>query len=45
VGFNGLARSKAEIGCWILPEYWGKGIMKMVFHLVGNYGFTALNLD
>jgi ribosomal-protein-alanine N-acetyltransferase len=46
-GFNDLdkANQKAEIGFWLLPEHWGKGILKKVFPLLCNYGFTTLNLQ
>jgi ribosomal-protein-alanine N-acetyltransferase len=46
-GFNNLEKEhqKAEIGFWLLPEHWGKGIMKKVFPLICNYGFTSLNLQ
>ena len=35
---------KAEIGCWILPEFWGKGIMKEVIPVVVDHGFRIMNL-
>lgn len=45
-GFNNLdhLNKKAEIGMWLLPEYWGKGIMKEVFPLICNYAFQELKL-
>ncbi|HSI75090.1 MAG TPA: GNAT family N-acetyltransferase [Lunatimonas sp.] len=45
-GFNNLikAHKKAEIGCWLLPEYWGRGIMPEAMQLILNYGFTDLGL-
>ncbi len=35
---------KAEIGLWLLPEFWGKGIMAEVFPLICDYGFNNLRL-
>ncbi len=35
---------KAEIGFWLLPEYWGNGILKELMPLICNYGFNQLNL-
>ncbi len=35
---------KAESGFWLLPEFWGKGIMKEVMPVVCNFGFQNLNL-
>ncbi|WP_228527504.1 GNAT family N-acetyltransferase [Pararhodonellum marinum] len=35
---------KAEIGFWLLPEYWGKGFIKTSLPLVCRYGFEQLNL-
>lgn len=45
-GFNDRdkAHQKAEIGFWLLPEYWGKGIMKEVMPLICDFGFSNLNL-
>ena len=36
--------NKAEIGLWLLPKFWGKGIMKEVLPLICNYGFNKLKL-
>lgn len=36
--------SKAEIGFWLLPEYWGKGLMKEGMELILNYSFDTLNI-
>ena len=46
VGLNDLDKNhrKAEIGLWLLPEFWGKGIMKEVMPLICNYGFKNLGL-
>lgn len=35
---------KAEIGFWLLKEYWGKGIIREVVPLICDYGFSNLNL-
>ena len=35
---------KAEIGLWLLPEFWGKGIMAESMPLICNYGFNQLGL-
>jgi ribosomal-protein-alanine N-acetyltransferase len=35
---------KAEIGCWLLPSYWGKGLMQEVMEKVVQYGFSHLRL-
>lgn len=35
---------KAEIGYWLLPEYWGKGIIAEVLPLVIQYGFSTFSL-
>ena len=41
-GLNYLNKEhrKAEIGCWILPQYWGGGIMQEVIAFVMDYGFS-----
>lgn len=46
VGLNNLSQThkKAEIGFWLLPAYWGNGIMKKAVALVCNYAFAKLNL-
>jgi ribosomal-protein-alanine N-acetyltransferase len=45
-GLNDLEKEnrKAEIGFWLLPENWGKGIMKEVMPVICNYGFNNLGL-
>ncbi|WP_336298520.1 MULTISPECIES: GNAT family N-acetyltransferase [Zeaxanthinibacter] len=40
-----LIAKKAEIGLWLLPEFWGKGIMKEAFPLISDYGFKQLKLN
>ena len=46
-GFNNLEKEhkKAEIGFWLLQEFWGKGIMKEVMPKLFEIGFTTLGLN
>jgi ribosomal-protein-alanine N-acetyltransferase len=45
-GLNSLNREhkKAEIGFWLISEFWGNGIMKEAMPLICNYGFDNLEL-
>lgn len=45
-GLSSLSKvhRKAEVGFWLLPEYWGKGLLQEAMTLICNYGFTELNL-
>lgn len=45
-GFNNLseAHKKAEIGFWLLPEFWGLGYMQEAMPLVCEQGFNNLKL-
>lgn len=45
-GLNSLSKehNKAEIGFWLLPDFWGQGIMKEAMPLICNYGFDNLGL-
>jgi ribosomal-protein-alanine N-acetyltransferase len=45
-GFNGLSKEhkKAEIGFWLLPDFWGQGIMTETMPLICDYGFDQLGL-
>ena len=45
-GLNDLDKpnKKAEIGFWLLPKYWGKGIMGEVMPQICQYGFDNLGL-
>lgn len=45
-GLNNLSKAhkKAEIGFWLLTDYWGQGIMTEAMPLICNYGFNELGL-
>lgn len=45
-GFSSMSHEhkKAEFGLWLLPDYWGKGVMREAMPVVCNYGFTELDL-
>ncbi len=45
-GLNDVDKThrKAEVGFWLLPDFWGKGIMKEVMPVVCIYGFQNLKL-
>lgn len=45
-GLNGrdAMHQKAEIGLWLLPEHWGKGLMQEVMPVIWNYGFEHMDL-
>ena len=45
-GLNSLSKEhrKAEIGLWLMPEYWGKGIMQEAMPLICQHGFNELGL-
>ncbi|MCY7410738.1 MAG: GNAT family N-acetyltransferase [Chitinophagales bacterium] len=45
-GLNSLNKNfkKAEIGFWLLSNYWGKVIMKEAMPLICNYGFNNWGL-
>lgn len=45
-GLNSLNKEhkKAEIGFWLLTDFWGKGIMTEAMPLICNYGFNELAL-
>lgn len=46
-GFNNLESNhkKAEIGLWLLREYWGQGILKEVMPALFKLGFMSLDLN
>ena len=45
-GLSDLSKKhqKAEIGFWLLPDYWSKGIMQEVMPLICKYAFKTLGL-
>jgi [ribosomal protein S5]-alanine N-acetyltransferase len=45
-GLNNLSKEhkKAEIGFWLLTDYWGQGILKEAMPLICEYGFNKLSL-
>ena len=44
-GLNSIGKHrKTEIGFWLLPAFWGKGIMKEAVPLIVDYGFSKLHL-
>ncbi|PKQ46855.1 GNAT family N-acetyltransferase [Confluentibacter flavum] len=45
-GLNNLSieHRKAEIGLWLLPDFWGQGIMTEAMPLICSYGFEQLEL-
>ncbi|UZD22878.1 GNAT family N-acetyltransferase [Algoriphagus halophytocola] len=45
-GLNDLNQEhkKAEIGFWLMKEFWGQGIVVEVLQLICNYGFDVLGL-
>ncbi len=44
IGFNNLSREhkKAELGFWLLPEHWGKGIIQEALGVVLEHGFRKV---
>lgn len=45
-GLNDLSKEhkKAEIGLWLIPDFWGQGIMTETIPLICDYGFDQLGL-
>lgn len=45
-GLNSLSKEhlKAEIGFWLLTDFWGQGIMLEAMPLIYRYGFETLGL-
>lgn len=45
-GINNFSKEhkKAEIGFWLLTDYWGQGIMTEAMPLICKYGFDKLGL-
>ena len=46
IGLNNLSivHKKAEIGFWLLKEFWGKGIVREALPVICNYGFENFGL-
>jgi len=46
-GYNALERAhqKAEVGLWLLKEFWGRGILKAIMPKVFEKGFLDLGLN
>lgn len=46
LGVNNICHqhNNAELGYWLLPCYWGKGIMRKALHGFLEYAFNELNL-
>lgn len=46
LGFSSLSQEhrKAEIGFWLLPEYWGRGILAEAVPLIVGYAFQFLRV-
>ena len=40
-----LGDTEMEIGYWLLPEYWGKGLAKEAAQAFRDYGFNELGLE
>lgn len=45
VGLNDMNVLKAELGCWVLPEFWGRGIAGKAIRKLISYAFEELNLQ
>ena len=45
-GLNNLSKEhkKAEVGFWLLSDYWGIGIMTEAMPVICNYGFKELGI-
>lgn len=46
IGVNGIVPThrKGEVGFWLLPEYWGQGIIGSVLPMVLEHAFGVLDL-
>jgi ribosomal-protein-alanine N-acetyltransferase len=46
IGYNDIhpLHHRAEIGFWLLPEFWGKGFMPEAAKLIIRYGFEEIGL-
>tara|TARA_Y100001972_G_scaffold126580_1_gene180728 strand:+ start:20872 stop:21411 length:540 start_codon:yes stop_codon:yes gene_type:complete len=45
-GLNNISKEhlKGEIGFWLMPDYWGQGIMREIVPEILNHCFETLNL-
>ncbi|MCH5721323.1 GNAT family N-acetyltransferase [Niabella hibiscisoli] len=45
-GFNNLSEihQKAEIGFWLLPDYWGRGIIPSSARLICDHAFSEMGI-
>lgn len=45
-GFNNLSREhkKAEIGFWLLPEFWSRGYVSEAVTAIMKYAFSSMDL-
>ncbi|WP_037374090.1 GNAT family N-acetyltransferase [Salinimicrobium xinjiangense] len=46
IGYNNLSREhkKAELGFWLLPEFWGRGYVQEAMEAVLEYAYQKLKL-
>lgn len=46
-GYNDIdiQEAKAEIGFWVLPEFWGQGIMRICFPLIIDFGIHEMGIS
>ena len=46
-GFNDWSKdhNKAEVGFWLLPDFWGKGYMQEAMKEILSHGFHQMNLN
>lgn len=46
IGYNNLSREhkKAELGFWLLPQYWGRGFVQEAMEVVLEHAFQKLDL-
>ena len=45
IGFNDQNKQSAEIGYWLLPEYWGQGYISEVLPIAIDFGFNQLRIN
>jgi ribosomal-protein-alanine N-acetyltransferase len=42
-GFNGAFAPEVEIGWWLSPDYWGRGLATEIGRVLLDYGFRTFN--